>query len=147
MPEILRSAITTWTGDLKGGTGVTSGQSGYLHDLKITWASRFETNPGSSPEELIAAAHSSCFSMNVASTLTKQNTPPEVINTTATLTMQRDASGTKLTKMHLEVEARVPGIDEAAFKAIAEKSKETCPVSVLLKPGLEEITLDAKLLA
>ena len=147
MPEILRSAITTWTGDLKGGTGVTSGESGFLHDLKITWASRFENNPGSSPEELIAAAHASCLSMSIASNLTRQNTPPEIINTKATLTMRRDETGTKLTKMHLEVEARVPGIDEAAFQAIAERSKETCPVSALLKPGLEAITLDAKLLS
>ena len=147
MPEILRSAITTWTGDLKGGMGVTSGESGFLHDLKITWSSRFEKNPGSSPEELIAAAHASCFSMNIASILTRQNTPPELINTKATLTMRRDETGTKLTKMHLEVEARVPGIDAAAFKAIAERSKETCPVSALLKPGLEAITLDAKLLS
>lgn len=147
MPEILRSAITTWTGDLKGGAGVTSGESGYLHDLKITWSSRFESNPGSNPEELIAAAHASCFAMSISSNLTRQNTPPELINAKATLTMRRDESGTKLTKMHLEVEARVPGIDAAAFKAIAEKAKDTCPVSALLKPGLEEITLDAKLMA
>ncbi len=147
MPEIRRSAITTWTGDLKSGTGVTSTQSGYLHDLKITWSSRFESKPGSNPEELIAAAHASCFAMSISSNLTRQNTPPELIQAKATLTMRRNESGTKLTKMHLEVEARVPGIDAAAFKAIAEKAKETCPVSTLLKPGLEEITLDAKLLA
>jgi osmotically inducible protein OsmC len=147
MPEILRSAITTWTGDLKSGAGVTSGESGFLHDLKITWSSRFESNPGSNPEELIAAAHAACFAMSISSNLTRQNTPPELINAKATLTMRRDESGTKLTKMHLDVEARVPGIDAAAFKAIAEKAKDTCPVSALLKPGLEEITLDAKLLA
>jgi osmotically inducible protein OsmC len=147
MPEILRSAITTWTGDLKSGMGVTSTQSGYVHDLKITWSARFETQPGSNPEELIAAAHASCFAMSIASNLTRQNTPPELINAKATLTMRRDESGTKLRKMHLEVEARVPGIDAATFKAIAEKAKETCPISTLLKPSLEEITLDAKLLA
>ena len=73
--------------------------------------------------------------------------PPKEIRVKATLTMQRDAGGTKLSKMHLEVEANVPGIDAAAFKAIAEKAKETCPVSMLLKPGLDEVTLDAKLIA
>jgi osmotically inducible protein OsmC len=147
MAEILRSATATWTGDLKSGAGSATTQSGLIKDLKITWSSRFESQPGSNPEELIAAAHASCFSMNIASALTKQNTPPKTIHAKATLTMQRDASGTKITRMHLEVEARVPGLDAAAFKAVAEKSKETCPISVLLKPGLEAVTLDAKLIA
>lgn len=147
MPEILRTALTTWTGDVRNGAGVTSGESGYLHDLKITWSARFETQPGSNPEELVAAAEASCYSMALASNLTKQNTPPEIINTKATLTMRRDESGTKLTKMHIDVEARVPGLDAAAFEALAEKVKDTCPVSVLLKPGLEEMTVSAKLLA
>lgn len=146
MAEILRSALTTWTGDLKNGSGVTSGESGYLHDLKITWSARFETHPGTNPEELIAAAEASCYAMALSSNLTKQNTPPETINAKATLTMRRDESGTKLTRLHLDVEARVPGLDDAAFQALAVKSKETCPVSVLLKPGLEELTVSAKLL-
>ena len=73
-------------------------------------------------------------------------TPPELINARASLTMRRDESGTKLTRLHLDVEARVPGIDEAAFKALAETTKDTCPVSVLLKPGLEELSVSAKLL-
>ncbi len=146
MTEILRSATTTWTGDLKNGSGSTSTQSGYVKDLKITWSARFETQPGSNPEELIAAAHASCFAMSVASNLTRQNTPPKEIRAKATLTMQRDDSGTKLTKMHLEVEANVPGIDAAAFGAIAEKAKDTCPISMLLKPGLSEVTLSAKLI-
>ena len=146
MTDILRSALTTWTGDLKNGSGLTSGESGYLHDVKITWAARFETQAGTTPEELIAAAEASCYSMALSSNLTKQNTPPEVINTKATLTMRRDESGTRLTKMQLDVEARVPGLDEAAFQAIAARTKDSCPVSVLLKPGLEELTVNAKLL-
>lgn len=147
MADIVRTALTTWTGDLKNGSGVTSGESGYLHDVKITWAARFETHPGSNPEELIAAAEASCYSMALSSNLTKQNTPPDVVNTRAALTMRRDESGVQLTKLHLDVEARVPGLDEAAFQALAEKTKDTCPVSVLLKPGLEELTISAKLLA
>ena len=146
MAEILRSALTTWTGDLKNGSGITSAESGYLHDVRITWSARFENHPGTNPEELIAAAESSCYAMALASNLTRQNTPPELINAKATLTMRRDESGTKLTKLHLDVEARVPGIDEAAFLAIAGKVKDTCPVSALLKPGLEELTVSAKLL-
>ena len=146
MAEILRTALTTWTGDLKNGSGVTSGESGYLHDVKITWSARFENHPGTNPEELIAAAEASCYSMALSSNLTRQNTPPEVINTKATLTMRRDESGTKLTRLHLDVEARVSGIDAAAFEALAQKVKDTCPVSVLLKPGLEELTVSAKLL-
>jgi lipoyl-dependent peroxiredoxin len=146
MADILRTAITTWTGNLKDGSGITSGESGYLHDVKITWSARFENHPGTNPEELIAAAEASCYSMALSSNLTKQNTPPEVINTKATLIMRRDDSGVKITKLHLDVEARVPGIDAAAFQALAEKTKETCPVSVLLKPGLEELTVSAKLL-
>jgi osmotically inducible protein OsmC len=146
MAEILRTALTTWSGDLKNGYGVTSGESGYLHDVKITWSARFENHPGTNPEELIAAAEASCYSMALASNLTKQNTPPEVINTKATLTMRRDESGTKLTRLHLDVEGRVPGLEETAFLALAEKVKDTCPVSVLLKPGLEELSVSAKLL-
>ena len=145
MAETLRSATTTWMGDVKSGAGTTSTQSGYLNDVKITWSARFENQPGTNPEELIAAAHASCYSMALSSGLTKQNTPPREIHTTATLTMRRDDSGTKLTKMHLVVRASVPGLDETAFKAAAENAKNTCPISVLLKPGLEEITLDAKL--
>jgi osmotically inducible protein OsmC len=146
MTEIKRTALTTWTGDVRNGSGITSGESGYLHDVKITWSARFETQPGTNPEELIAAAEASCYAMALASNLTKQNTPPQSINAKATLTMRRDESGTKLTKLHLDVEARVPGIDAAAFQALAEKTKETCPVSVLLKPGLEELRVSAKLL-
>ena len=146
MAEILRSATTTWIGDVKNGSGMTSGASGYLSDVKITWSARFETQPGTNPEELIAAAEASCYAMALSSNLTRQNTPPESITAKATLTMRRDESGTKLTRLHLDVEARVPGIDEAAFLALAEKVKDTCPVSVLLKPGLEELTVSAKLL-
>ncbi len=146
MAEILRSALTTWTGDLKSGSGITSGESGYLHDVKITFAARFENQPGTTPEELIAAAEASCYSMALSANLTRQNTPPELINAKATLTMRRDESGNKLTKLHLDVEARVPGIADAAFQDIAAKTKDTCPVSVLLKPGLEELTVRAKLL-
>ena len=146
MAEIIRKATTTWTGDLKGGSASISTGSGLIKDVKITWSSRFESEPGSNPEELIAAAHAACFSMALSSGLTKANTPPQEIHTQATLTMRRDDHGTQITSMHLEVEASVPGITADTFKAAAQKAKETCPVSKLLAPGLEEISLDAKLL-
>ena len=147
MAETLRSATAKWTGDVKSGGGVVSTESGLLREVKVTWSSRFETSPGSNPEELLAAAEAACFSMALSSNLTKQNTPPQEINVKATLTMRRDESGVKLTKLQLLVEAKVPGVDAAAFKKLAETTKETCPVSVLLKPGLEAMTVEAKLLA
>ena len=113
MVEILRSATAKWTGDLKSGGGVVSTESGLLREVKVTWSSRFETSPGSNPEELLAAAEAACFSMALSSNLTKQNTPPQEITTKATLTMRRDESGTKLTQLHLVVEAKVPGIRAA----------------------------------
>ncbi len=143
--DISRSATATWTGDLRSGGGTASTQSGAVKDIKITWSSRFESQPGSNPEELIAAAHAACFSMALSSALTKRNTPPKEIHTQATLIMRRNESGTKIAKIHLDTEANVPGIDEATFKDVANNAKETCPVSVLLAPGLEEITLEARL--
>src|SRR5690606_38671168 len=100
---------------------------------------------GTNPEELIAAAHASCFSMMLAKILGDQNKTPEQISTTATLTMRMDASGPKITGIALQTEAWVPGMDSQAFQHAANEAKEKCPVSVLLRPGLDQITLDAKL--
>ncbi len=143
--DITRSATATWTGDVRSGGGTASTQSGALKDVKITWSSRFESQPGSNPEELIAAAHAACFSMALSSRLTQRKTPPREIHTKATLTMKRDDAGVKITKIHLDTQGSVPGIDEATFKAEAMEAKATCPISVLLAPGLEEITLNASL--
>jgi osmotically inducible protein OsmC len=145
MADIIRKASATWVGDSKGGSGSASTGSGVIKDVKITWSARFENAPGSNPEELVAAAHAACFSMALSAGLTRANTPPKEIHTQATLTMRRDDSGTKITKMHLEVEASVPGITAEAFQAAAQSAKAGCPISKLLAPGLEEITLDAKL--
>ena len=148
MPDILRHASGTWAGDLQTGTGTASTESGALHDAKVSFASRFnEPMTGSNPEELIAAAHASCFSMALSATLGRQGHTPRKISTKATLTLKRGESGFKVTKIHLETECDVPGIDEATFKQAAETAKDTCPISTLLKPGLEALTLDARLVS
>ncbi len=145
MPEITRTASATWAGDLRTGRGQASTPSGALRDTPVTYVSRFESGEGSNPEELIAAAHAACFSMALAGRLTREGTPPERIETRATLTLQLGESGARITRVHLETRARVPGIDEARFRELAEGAKEGCPVSQLLQPGLQALTLDAQL--
>jgi osmotically inducible protein OsmC len=145
MPEIKREGRAVWKGGLKDGSGTTSSQSGFLKDLPYSVPSRFESAKGSNPEEMVAAAHASCYSMMLSKILGDQSKTASQISTTATLTMRMDASGPKITGIHLVTEATVPGMDAAAFKKAAEEAKEKCPISVLLKPGLETLTLDARL--
>lgn len=125
-----RTAHTEWEGDLLKGTGeVTFDSSGVAH-FPVTWASRAEEPQGrTSPEELIAAAHSSCFSMALSNTLAKAGSPPTRLTTKASVTFE---PGTGITGIHLTVEGRVPGADEAAFQAAAEDAKVNCPVSQAL---------------
>ena len=147
MPEIKREGRAVWKGGLKDGSGSTSTQSGFLKDLPYTVPSRFENAKGTNPEELIAAAHASCFSMMLAKILGDQNKTAQQIATTATLTMQMAASGPKITSIHLVTEASVPGMDSASFEKAATEAKEKCPISTLLRPGLENLTLEARLSA
>jgi len=138
-----RSAQVVWTGDLMSGAGeiqeVPSGAFGPLH---VSWASRAEAPNGkTSPEELIAAAHASCYAMQLSNLLAKAGSPPEQLSTSATVTF---VPGTGITKSVLTVVGTVPGLDEAAFVAKAEEAKETCPVSNALK-GNVELTLAARL--
>ena len=131
-----------WKGDLPSGAGTfTAGDSisgGY------TFKSRFEDGPGSNPEQLIAAAHAACFSMALSSALSKAGTPPDSVQTNATVTL-RPVDGTPtITKIALVTVGRVPGIDEAKFVELAEGAKAGCPVSRALA-GVPEITLEATL--
>lgn len=146
MPDFLRNGSATWAGDLRSGTGTASTESGALQDAKITFVSRFENESGSNPEELIAAAHAACFSMALSANLGRQGLTPKEIRTRATVTLNKGEAGFKITKVHLETEGEVPGIDQAGFTEAAEKTKQTCPVSVLLLPGLEEATVSARLI-
>jgi osmotically inducible protein OsmC len=137
-----RSAHTVWEGNLFKGNGVvTFDSSGILAEQPVTWAARTEEPGGkTSPEELIAAAHSSCFSMAFSNILDKAGTPPTKLVTSADVTFQ---PGEGITGIHLTVEGTVPGMDEEAFLAAAEEAKVGCPVSQALKAT--PITLTAKL--
>jgi osmotically inducible protein OsmC len=139
MAEITRSGTSTWKGDLKSGSGVASVGSGLFSDATVTYASRFEQGSGTSPEELVGAAHAACYSMALANSLSEQGFTPERVTTQATVVLE----GLKITKIHLTTDATVPEIDDAAFQAIAEETKAGCPISGLVGPGLQEMTLTA----
>jgi lipoyl-dependent peroxiredoxin len=138
-----RRAETTWRGDLMSGSGtIHEAGSGAFGPLEVSWAARAEEPGGkTSPEELIAAAHSSCFAMALSLGLAQAGFPPEELRTSSTVTF---VPGTGITKAALTVEGRVPGIDEDAFRAAAEDAKVNCPVSTALA-AVPEITLDARL--
>jgi lipoyl-dependent peroxiredoxin len=139
-----RRAEVTWNGSLMEGSGtIRSTTSGALGEQPVSWAARSEDATGgkTSPEELIAAAHASCFSMALSHGLAQAGNPPEQLDTSATVTFQ---PGTGVTKIALSVEGSVPGIDEAAFKEAADDAKRNCPVSKALA-SVPEITLDARL--
>jgi lipoyl-dependent peroxiredoxin len=139
-----RRAEVTWNGSLMEGSGtIRSMTSGALGEQPVSWAARSEDATGgkTSPEELIAAAHASCFSMALSHGLAQAGNPPEQLDTSATVTFQ---PGTGITKIALTVEGSVPGIDEAAFKEAADDAKRNCPVSKALA-SVPEITVDARL--
>ena len=136
-----RTAHTVWNGDLMTGAGNTTLDSSGLGNFDVTWKARAEAAEGkTSPEELIAAAHSACFSMAFSNALAQAGHTAEEINTKADVTFQ---PGTGITGSHLTLAARVPGISAADFQRLAEEAKTGCPVSAALT-GIE-ITLDATL--
>jgi osmotically inducible protein OsmC len=138
-----RHAEVTWNGGLMDGSGrIDSVGSGAFAPLDVTWASRAEEPAGrTSPEELIAAAHASCFSMALSLALAQAGSPPDELKTGAMVTFQ---PGEGVTKIALTVRGRVPGLDEDGFREAAEGAKTGCPVSQALT-GVPEITLDASL--
>lgn len=146
MAEIRRTAEAHWQGESRSGKGQISTQSGALSQVAYTWGGRFESLPGTNPEELIAAAHASCFTMAFASALGKKNLPPESLHTVATLIMEMVDQKWTVTKMRLEVEGKVPNMDQAAFQQAAEEAEPGCPISRLLRPGLKEVQVMARLL-
>src|SRR3954467_13105958 len=145
MADIERKAQVQWQGDLLKGAGKISTGSGVITDLPYSVPSRFESAKGTNPEELLAAAHASCFSMMLAKILGDEKKTARSIKTQATLTLGQRGGGWKIVKIHLQTEVAGDGIDDAVLKKTAEIAKEQCPASVLLKPGLESLTLDAKL--
>ncbi len=146
MIQIERSAEAVWRGDLKNGQGTTSTETGVLREVPYSFKTRFDNDKqGTNPEELIAAAHAACFSMAFSNLLSTAGHAPREIRTTARLTLAKTETGFKISKIRLETTGVVDGIDDATFQTTAGKAKEGCPVSQLLKPGLEEMTLKATL--
>ena len=137
-----RKASAVWKGGLKDGKGSVSSTSGVLSNTPYSFTTRFEDTPGTNPEELIAAAHAACFSMALSGQLGAANMTAESINTSATLTMEKLDSGWTITAIHLDVSARIPNADTAAFQKAADNAKSGCPVSKLLKAN---ISMTAKL--
>lgn len=136
-----RTASTHWEGTLTEGSGTVSMESSEVGSYEVSWPARAEEPGGkTSPEELIAAAHSSCFSMALANGLTKAGTPPKALDTRAEVTLE---PGTGITGVHLTVTGSVDGITEADFAAAAEDAKANCPVSQALTGT--SITLEASL--
>jgi osmotically inducible protein OsmC len=138
-----RTAHVTWKGSLMEGSGtIESVGSGAFGPLDVAWSSRAEDSAGrTSPEELIAAAHATCFSMALSHALAEAGTPPEQLDVDATVTF---VPGTGITKSALRVKAVVPGIEEPAFLHAAQAAKENCPVSQALA-SVPEISLEASL--
>jgi lipoyl-dependent peroxiredoxin len=137
-----RKASAVWQGGLKDGKGEFSTTSGVFSHVPYSFKTRFEGAPGTNPEELIAAAHASCFSMALSAQLGAANLTPESISTTANLTLEKLDSGFAITKIHLDVTAKIPGWSDAAFQKAAADAKAGCPVSKVLNA---QITMTAKL--
>lgn len=137
-----RKASAVWVGGFKEGRGTVSASSGALSNVPYSFATRFESEPGTNPEELIAAAHASCFSMALAAQLDGKGHKPESISTSAVLTLELQDGKWIIAAIHLAVHARVPGIDPTTFKRVAQEAKRGCPVSRVLKA---KITMDATL--
>ena len=142
--KIKRHGSAAWQGGIKDGKGSISTESGALKAYPYGFASRFEGQRGSNPEELIAAAHASCFTMALSLILGEAKLTAEQMDTTAEVTLESVEGGYAITAVHLSLKAKVPGADQASFESLAAKAKAGCPVSKLLKA---EITLDATLLS
>jgi len=132
-----------WSGGIKDGKGAISSHSGALKEYPYGFASRFEGKPGTNPEELIGAAHAGCFTMALSLILGEAGLTAEQMNTKAEVTLDKVDDGFAITAVHLTLEAKIPGANDAKFQELAGKAKAGCPVSKLLNT---QITLDAKLL-
>jgi len=137
-----RNASAEWRGGLKDGKGSISTDSGVLSNTQYSFSTRFEDGKGTNPEELIAAAHAGCFSMALSGQLGSAGLTADSIKTTAAVTLEKTDAGFTITKVHLDVSARVPGATQEAFNTAANNAKAGCPVSRLLKA---EITMNARL--
>ncbi|MEO6995930.1 MAG: OsmC family protein [Lacunisphaera sp.] len=142
--KITRHGSAVWQGGIKDGKGTVSSESGALKAYPYAFSSRFEGQKGSNPEELIGAAHASCFAMALSLMLTEAGLKPTQLDASAAVTVEQVDGGFAITSSKLTLKAKVPGIDNAKFQEIAAKAKAGCPISKLLKT---EITLDATLVS
>jgi lipoyl-dependent peroxiredoxin len=141
MPIALREAEVVWDGPLASGAGTLTSRSGALSELPVTWASRTERADGrTSPEELIAAAHASCFAMALALVLGENKTPPDRVTVNAACTLDEVQGAPRITTVELTVRAEVPGIEAAELERMVERAADLCPVSNALR-GTVEITV------
>jgi len=141
---MIRKGSAEWRGSLKEGKGTVSTESGVLANAPYSFTTRFENGKGTNPEELIAAAHAGCFSMALSAQLGGAGITPESVRTTAAVTLEKVEGGFAVTSSHLDVTAKIPGVDRAAFEKAANDAKAGCPISKLLNA---KITMDAKLVA
>ena len=137
------SGSAKWQGGIKDGKGAISTKSGALKDYPYGFASRFEGKPGTNPEELIGAAHAACFTMALSLILGEAGFTADSMDTKSEITLEKQGDGFAITKAHLILTAKIPGIDEAKFKELAGMAEKGCPVSKVLKA---EISLDAALI-
>jgi len=137
-----RKASAVWKGGIKAGRGTISTETGVLSDTPYSFSARFEEGKGTNPEELIAAAHAGCFTMALSGQLGEAGLTAERIETTAAVTLVKTEAGFTITKVHLDVAAKVSGADRPAFERAAENAKTGCPVSRLLNA---KITMDVRL--
>jgi osmotically inducible protein OsmC len=139
---IKKSGSAVWSGGIKDGIGSVSTESGVLAKAPYGFSARFEGGKGTNPEELIAAAHAGCFTMALSGVLGEAGMTAKEMNTTATVTLEKVEGGFSISAVHLTLVASIPGANQEAFDAAAQKAKENCPVSKLLNAN---ITLDARL--
>jgi lipoyl-dependent peroxiredoxin len=141
--RIKRRGSAVWKGNLREGKGAISTESGALNGYPYGFASRFEGQRGSNPEELIGAAHAACFTMALAMILGEAKLTPEQMDTSAEVTLEQSDNGFSITAVHLVLDAKIPGADQETFAKLVTMAKVGCPVSKLLRAN---ITLDATLL-
>lgn len=134
--KIKRTGSATWQGGLKDGKGTISTESGALKAFPYAFATRFEGQRGTNPEELIGAAHAGCFTMALSNILGEAKLTAEQMDTTAEVTLEKLDTGFTITAIHLTLKAKIPGADQSAFEALAAKAKANCPVSKLFKADI-----------
>lgn len=137
-----RTAKAQWKGNLRSGAGTIASASGVLSNTQYSFRDRFEQGTGTNPEELLAAAHAACFSMALSLMLQNEGLTADTIDTTCTITLEKEGDGFAIKRSHLDLRAKIPGASADAFNRAANAAKEGCPVSKLYDT---EITLNARL--